>query len=257
MACMTTRTLWAILLAACVVSSEAALTQTRTPPLPSISIDSLAGRDSFDLYCASCHGTGGGGNGPVATELRTRPADLTALAQRNNGAFPRDQVRAVVAGQGRALSAHGTTEMPVWGPMFRMFESDARVRERIENLVTHLESLQRPTTRAGDPGAQVFRTYCASCHGTTARGNGPLADQLRHAPPDLTQFSTRNGGVFPSERLTRIIDGREVAAHGDRTMPVWGDAFLAAPGGLTQDQVNARITAIVKYLRGIQERPAE
>jgi mono/diheme cytochrome c family protein len=198
---MTTRTLWAILLAACAVSSEAALTQTRTPPLPSISIDSLAGRDSFDLYCASCHGTGGGGNGPVATELRTRPADLTALAQRNNGAFPRDQVRAVVAGQGRALSAHGTTEMPVWGPMFRMFESDARVRERIENLVTHLESLQRPTTRAGDPGAQVFRTYCASCHGTTARGNGPLADQLRHAPPDLTQFSTRNGGVFPSERL--------------------------------------------------------
>jgi hypothetical protein len=73
-----------------------------------------------------------------------------------------------VSGQGRALSAHGTTEMPVWGPMFRMFESDARVRERIENLVTHLESLQRPTTAAGDPGAQAFHTYCASCHGTSA-----------------------------------------------------------------------------------------
>jgi hypothetical protein len=75
--------------------------------------------------------------------------------------------------------------------------------------------------------------------------------------PDLTQFSTRNGGVFPSVRLARVIDGRDVAAHGIREMPVWGDAFVASPGRLTQQQVNDGIQAIVKYLAGIQKRPAQ
>jgi hypothetical protein len=84
-----------------------------------------------------------------------------------------------------------------------------------------------------------------------------MADQLRHAPPDLTKFSARNGGVFPSVRLTRIIDGRDVAAHGDREMPVWGDAFRRIPGGFSQQQIDDRIAAIVRYLQGIQERAAE
>ena len=109
------------------MSAAPVLAQARAKQAPSISIDSLAGRDSFERYCASCHGTAGHGDGPVASELRARP-----------------------------VSAHGTSEMPVWGPMFRMFESDGRVRERIENLLTYLESLQRPPTGADDPGAQAF-----------------------------------------------------------------------------------------------------
>lgn len=223
---------------------------------PSILIDSLAGRDSFELYCAPCHGSGGRGDGPVASALRARPADLTALARRNNGAFPRDRVRDFVTGTGRPLAAHGTTEMPVWGPMFRAFESDARARERIANLVTYIESIQAPTTGPDDTGSQLFRTYCASCHGATGRGNGPLAEQLRRMPPDLTQFTRRNGGMFPSERVYRIIDGRDVSSHGDREMPVWGDVFKTVPGGSSAAAVKARIDAIVRYLAGIQERPA-
>ena len=223
---------------------------------PSIAIDSLAGRDSFDLYCSACHGSGGRGDGPVASALRTRPADLTTLARRNGGAFPRDRVRGFIEGTGRTLAAHGTTEMPIWGPMFRAFESDARVRERITNLVAHIESLQVASTGQGDAGSQLFRTHCATCHGTTAHGDGPLAEQLRHMPPDLTQFTKRNGGMFPSERVYRIIDGRDVASHGDREMPVWGDMFRRVPGGATDAAVRARIEAIVRYLAGIQERPA-
>jgi len=253
---MTTRTNWLLIFGACLLSAGPALAQSRAKQAPSISIDSLVGRDSFERYCASCHGATGHGDGPVASELRTRPADLTGLAQRNDGAFPRDQVRRLVAGEG-PLSAHGSSEMPVWGPMFRMFESDSRVRERIENLLTYLESMQRPATGANDPGAQAFRTYCASCHGAAGRGDGPVAAQLRQRPPDLTQFSARNGGVFPSVRLARIIDGRDVAAHGLREMPVWGDAFMVLPGGTTPQQIEQRIAAIVKYLAGIQERPAE
>jgi len=253
---MTTRTPLLLMLAAGLFSAAPALAQARAKQAPSISIESLAGRDSFEMYCASCHGPTGRGDGPVASELRTRPADLSGLTQRNGGAFPRDRVRRLVAGDD-AVSAHGTSEMPVWGLMLRMFESDARVRERIENLLTHLESLQRPSTGVNDPGAQAFRTYCASCHGPAGRGNGPIAAQLRQAPPDLTQFSARNGGVFPSVRLARIIDGRDVAAHGVSEMPVWGDAFMALPGGMTKEQVEQRIAAIVKYLAALQERPAE
>jgi mono/diheme cytochrome c family protein len=230
-----------------------------TPPLasaqqaPSILTESLAGRDSFALYCAPCHGSGGRGDGPVAPALRARPADLTTLAQRNDGALPRDRVRDFVTGTGRQLAAHGTTEMPVWGSMFRAFESDARARERIENLVTYIESIQLPSTGANDAGSQLFRTYCASCHGATGRGNGPLADQLRRRPPDLTQFTRRNAGTFPSERVYRIIDGRDVASHGDREMPVWGDIFKM---GASRPDAKAQIDAIVRYLAGIQERGA-
>jgi mono/diheme cytochrome c family protein len=256
---MTVRTTTVLVAALVALGGVIGVAQVRgqPPQAPQILIESLVGRDSFDLYCASCHGAQGRGNGPVASALRATPADLSALALRNNGAFPRDRVRSFVTGTGRSLAAHGTTEMPVWGPMFRAFESDARVRERIENLVTYVESLQQPSTGPDDPGARAFRTSCASCHGVSARGDGPLAGQLRSRPPDLTQSSARNGGVFPSERLTRIIDGRDVASHGDRTMPVWGDAFRVSPGGLTSDDVDARIAAIVRYLRGIQQRPAE
>jgi hypothetical protein len=76
-------------------------------------------------------------------------------------------------------------------------------------------------------------------------------------PPDLTRYTEMNHGVFPSERLYRIIDGREVPSHGDRDMPVWGDAFRSTPDGRTAEQARARIEAIVGYLRAIQRRDAE
>lgn len=221
----------------------------------SVLIDSLAGRDSFELYCASCHGTGGKGDGPLARELRTRPADLTVVTRVNDGVFPREALRGFITGTGRSVAAHGPTQMPIWGPLFRMFESDPRVRERIENLVSYVESIQAPSTGPGDPGSRLFRTHCSSCHGATGRGNGPVADQLRHAPPDLTKYTARNGGVFPRERVYRIIDGRDVRSHGDREMPVWGDVFKSGDSG-SPDEVRRRIDAIVRHLEGIQERAA-
>src|SRR5688572_27835420 len=224
----------------------ASAAQAPQQPRP-VLIDSLAGRDSFELHCGSCHGSGGRGDGPIARELRTRPADLTALARRNDGAFPREAVRGFIIGTGRAVPAHGTTEMPIWGPLFRAFESDARSRERIANLVSHIESIQAPSTGPSDPGSRLFRAQCSSCHGATGRGNGPVADQLRRTPPDLTKYTARNGGVFPRERVYRIIDGRVVASHGDREMPVWGDVFKSG-GAESPDEVKRRIDAIVRSL---------
>lgn len=104
---------------------------------------SLAGRENFEAYCASCHGTSGRGDGPIAGELVTRPADLTTLSRRGGGAFPRAQVTGYVEGTGRPIPAHGPTSMPVWGPIFRIFEPDARAGTRIVNLVAYIETLQR------------------------------------------------------------------------------------------------------------------
>jgi mono/diheme cytochrome c family protein len=238
--------LWALL-------AVTASAQERASQVPVLQ-DSLAGRDNFRAYCASCHGASGTGNGPLAAELLSPPADLTALSRLNDGPFPRARVLSFVEGTGRTLAAHGPTAMPVWGPIFRAFDpSDTRVRQRIENLVAYIESIQAPTTATGDTGSRLFRTHCANCHGASGRGDGPLADHLRHTPPDLTQFTARNGGVFPRERVYRIVDGRDVASHGDREMPVWGDVFTDTRGA---SSVKARIDAIVRYLEGIQQRGA-
>jgi len=221
--------------------------------LPPLAIESLGPTESFVFYCAPCHGRSGTGDGTVAGALRARPADLTTLAERNGGSFPRDRVRSYIAGTGRQIAAHGALDMPVWGPAFKALDgSDVRAEVRIDGLVRHIESLQRP-----ENGAEAFRQHCASCHGTSGQGNGPLAAQMRKAPPDLTQFAQRNGGMFPSERVRRIIDGRDVPSHGDRSMPVWGDTFRRTSREGTDAAANARVDALVRYLQSIQERPAE
>lgn len=225
-----------------------------TPPAPAFLGDSLVGKDSFEAYCASCHGANARGDGPVSRALKGTPADLTMLAAHNRGTFPRERVTAILTGGGRTVAAHGTTEMPIWGPLFRAFESDARVRVRIDNLVNYLETIQARPSQSRESGAALFRTYCASCHGTDARGAGPMTTQLRRLPPSLTSFAVRNGGVFPSERVRRIIDGRDVPAHGTLEMPVWGDAFRRTREGLSEEAAAARIDAIVRYLDSIQER---
>jgi mono/diheme cytochrome c family protein len=109
----------------------------------------------------------------------------------------------------------------------------------------------------GEDGRELFRTYCASCHGEAGRGDGPVSAVLRQRPPDLTQFAMRNSGVFPAEKLARIIDGRDVVAHGNPEMPVWGDAFKSSREHLDDAALKARIGAIVRFLEVIQMRRAE
>ena len=106
-------------------------------------------------------------------------------------------------------------------------------------------------------GADLYRTYCASCHGANGQGSGPMAEHLRRPPADLTLIASRNGGVFPGARVERIIDGRDVGPHGNPDMPVWGDAFKVLPGGFSEATVRARIRALVDYLSVIQRRSAQ
>lgn len=105
-------------------------------------------------------------------------------------------------------------------------------------------------------GPDVFRNYCAACHGQRARGDGPVASSLRKPPADLTLLAQRNDGTFSRETVYRIIDGRDpVAGHGGGDMPIWGDAFSRAREGASPEAVKGRIDALVVFLESIQARP--
>jgi mono/diheme cytochrome c family protein len=102
-------------------------------------------------------------------------------------------------------------------------------------------------------GAASYRTYCASCHGQTARGDGPMADRLRYAPADLTRIAQRNGGRFPFDNVARTIDGRKpMKGHGGSEMPIWGDAFKAAGERYDEKAVQRKIDELVHYLASLQ-----
>ena len=102
----------------------------------------VSGADSYRNYCATCHGPKGKGNGPTAKALKSVPADLTQLNKGNSGQFPAERVTAILNGLD-TISAHGRSDMPVWGPIFGTFDSDpATTAARISNLVEYLRGLQ-------------------------------------------------------------------------------------------------------------------
>jgi mono/diheme cytochrome c family protein len=124
-------------------AAPSAAGQRQAAPQTSLLTPSLSGMDNFLRYCAPCHGRDGKGGGPVAPALKTAPADLTRISIRNGGVFPADRVRRFVT-NGAEVAAHGSSEMPVWGPTFRSLESsDKLVAIRIANVVTYLESIQQ------------------------------------------------------------------------------------------------------------------
>jgi mono/diheme cytochrome c family protein len=99
-------------------------------------------------------------------------------------------------------------------------------------------------------GKVMFHEYCAVCHGDSAKGNGPAADALKKAPADLTQIARRNGGKFPEIRVMRTITGAdEVAAHGSRAMPIWGNIFRSLSSKEGED---LRVNALMRYIQGMQ-----
>jgi mono/diheme cytochrome c family protein len=97
-------------------------------------------------------------------------------------------------------------------------------------------------------GDYLYRVFCASCHGDSGTGNGPVAILLRVRPSDLTAIAARNGGVFPRDRVHAAIDGRRpVTGHGPNDMPIWGD-ILKATEGRDETTINRRIDALVGYI---------
>ena len=106
-------------------------------------IHSLEGRDLFRAYCASCHGIDAHGDGPAALALKGKVPDLTLISKRNHGTFPPDRVSRIVSGEETRI-AHGSREMPIWGPIFHQVEADQDWGNvRLQNLTRYLESIQK------------------------------------------------------------------------------------------------------------------
>ncbi len=136
-------TFTALLLAACVAGAQ----EKPTPVVKKVPIkrtSPASGKEMYTEYCAVCHGVDGKGNGPAATALKTPPPDLTTLARRSEDTqFPRERV-ATILRNGTDLAAHGTSDMPIWGPLFKSLAPthDIQVQQRIKNLNDYLVSIQ-------------------------------------------------------------------------------------------------------------------
>ncbi len=101
-------------------------------------------------------------------------------------------------------------------------------------------------------GPEMFRAYCAVCHGADGRGGGPAADSLTKRPADLTQLSRKAGGKFPIHRVMNVIQGNDVvAAHGSRDMPIWGSVFRTLGDSAT---VKIRIDNLTVFLQSLQRQ---
>ena len=106
----------------------------------------LLGSSVYRTSCSVCHGPDAKGDGPLADSLRFLPPDLTLLARKNGGTFPKQRVLRTVDGR-NPVKGHGGPDMPVWGDAFRQTRegwSEQQARQRIEAVVEHLASLQQP-----------------------------------------------------------------------------------------------------------------
>lgn len=134
------------------------------------------------------------------------------------------------------------------------FISVARAQDQDQNqskaVIKHVPiSATSPTS-----GKEMYITYCATCHGTEGKGNGPAASALKVPPANLTRLSSDNGGKFPGSKVAVAIRGdATIAAHGSREMPVWGSLFRSISQG-RDDEVQMRIANLTKYVESLQAK---
>jgi len=134
-----------LLSSASVAVSQENPTQVKKAPIKRTS--AASGAEMYAQYCAACHGPSGKGDGPAASYFKTPPADLTTLAKRHGGNYPDTYVTTVLDHGVQEAKAHGSKDMPVWGPLFGSISgarsvSAQEVKLRISNLTEYLKSLQ-------------------------------------------------------------------------------------------------------------------
>jgi len=135
-----------ILLGTLLVFTALCFAQDQKPAVKQTPIkqtSAASGKEMFNQYCAPCHGTDGTGKGPAASSMKTPPTDLTQLARKHDGKYPASSVASVLK-FGNGPGAHGSADMPVWGPLLQSLDKyhDATVQQRIANIVSYIETLQ-------------------------------------------------------------------------------------------------------------------
>lgn len=129
------------------VLGVAAAQQTAAPTIKKVPIQplmSVEGKDNFVAYCAVCHGMNGKGGGPAVPALKVPVPDLTTIAQRK-GKFDQIAIERYIAGLDKVPAAHGSTDMPMWGPTFKSTGSEGAATLRLQNLAKYLKTLQSGT----------------------------------------------------------------------------------------------------------------
>jgi len=101
-------------------------------------------------------------------------------------------------------------------------------------------------------GAEMFKNYCATCHGPGGKGDGPAAAALKKAPADLTQLARKHDGKFPDAYVAAKLMNVDQPVHGSSAMPVWGPVLSSVSRGTAETQL--RITNIVAYIGSIQAK---
>jgi mono/diheme cytochrome c family protein len=120
--------------------------------------------------------------------------------------------------------------------------------------VSKQQSVKNSPVRYTSPASSsdMYKSYCAACHGVDGRGNGPAVPALKVAPPDLTTLAKRNNGKYPSDHVAAILEGKvTLAAHGSKEMPVWGPIFMQLGEG-HPGEVQQRVTNLTKYIEVMQ-----
>jgi mono/diheme cytochrome c family protein len=126
------------------LADSAAAEGSGSPPTAPDTEAAAKGKVIFERYCAVCHGKDGTGNGPLATELRKPPTDLTRLAATNGGVFPLEAVTKTIDGRG-TTRAHGAPDMPVWGEVFGQTAGTGApsVESAVARIAHYIWSIQR------------------------------------------------------------------------------------------------------------------
>ena len=202
----------------------------------------------YAANCAGCHGSQGKGGAAIALgdPVYLAIADDTTLTRVTHDGVP-------------------GTAMPAFARSAGGLLTDAQVSALVRGIraswarpgVLHGSTPPPYATRSpGDPrrGRQVYAVYCASCHGKSAKGDGPAATSLKSLPADLTTLAKRNGGKYPLEKVTSILRGQtNLVPHGDQEMPVWGPVFWRMSGG-HEEVVQQRIANLNKYIESLQAK---
>lgn len=115
----------------------------------------------------------------------------------------------------------------------------------------------RAAESAPDPDRAIYLQYCGACHGPTGKGDGVAGSLITPKPADLTRIAQEHGGTFPFQGVIAYIDGsQDVRAHGNPTMPVWGERLGDEPAWDQGRRVQAqgKLMAIAEYIRSIQDK---
>lgn len=134
--------------------------------------------------------------------------------------------------------------------VMQVFAAAQEASPQGSTTIKHVPITQTPS----NSGKAMFKNYCAVCHGTEGKGNGPAASAMKTPPTDLTALAKNNGGKYPAAHIAAVIRGQAATpSHGTQDMPIWGPLFSSIDQG-HESQVQQRIANLVGYIEGLQAK---